>query len=119
MHSICLKDAVYTHSIALCKCFLDGGGLTNHMVQLHTLWLRQMYKSGEEMEAISEDFVKQFILNTDSVPAETVLIHTESLKRITKQIQRNETFCFKTDHGEFGWCATCQVELALTLGKII
>ena len=77
-----------------------------------------MYNSGEEMEAISEDFVKQFILNNDSVPAETVLIHTESLRIITDNIQRNETYCFKTDHGQFGWCATCQVNLALTLEKI-
>ena len=65
------------------------------------------------MEDFTEEFMKQFILNETAVPAETLLIKTESLKRISEKIQRNETFCFKTHPGEFGWCATCQVEQAL------
>ena len=74
-----------------------------------------MYNFGEDIEDFTEEFMRQFIQNGSAVPAETLLIQTESMKRITEQVQRNETFCFKTEPGQFGWCATCQVEKSLTL----
>ena len=65
-------------------------------------------------EEFNEDFVKHFLLNDSVVapaPTESLLIQTDSLKKITEKIQSNKTFCFKTDPGKFGWCGTCKVGL--------
>ena len=63
-----------------------------------------------EIKGVDEDFVKQFLLNGSVVvPTESLLIQTDSLKKLTEKIQSNKTFCFKTVPGKFGWCATCKV----------
>ena len=62
------------------------------------------------MKDLNEDFVNQFLLNGSvTVPTESLIIQTDSVKKLTEKIQSNKTFCFKTVPGDFGWCATCKV----------
>ena len=63
-----------------------------------------------DTKEFNENLVKQFLLNgTVVAPTESLLIQTDLIKKLTEKIQSNKTFCFKTDPGKFGWCATCKV----------
>merc|ERR1712142_897350 len=58
---------------------------------------------------MGEDFVKQFLLGGKVVvPTESLLLQTDILTQLTETLNTNKTFCFKTDAGQFGWCATCE-----------
>ena len=63
-----------------------------------------------DTKEFNENLVKQFLLNgTVVAPTESLLIQTDLIKKLTEKIKSNKTFCFKTDPGKFGWCATCKV----------
>ena len=65
-----------------------------------------------DTKEFNETLVKQFLLNGSVVaPTESLLIQTDLIKKLTEKIQSNKTFCFKTEPGTFGWCATCKVGL--------
>ena len=63
----------------------------------------------DEIKDIDEKFVGQFLINgTVRQPIESMMIPTASIKELTENIRNNKTYCFKTDPGPFGWCATCK-----------
>ena len=64
---------------------------------------------------IDETFVKQFL---NSTPTESVLIPTRVLSGLAHSLRQNKTYCFKTDPGPWGWCATCKVECELSVSSI-
>ena len=69
--------------------------------------------NNQEIENFNNTFVEQFLLNDSIiVPTEALLIQTDSLNKIVETIKNNKSFCFKTDPGEFGWCATFKVFLS-------
>ena len=37
-------------------------------------------------------------------------INLESIKDLFSSLKANKTYCFSTDAGPFGWCATCDVD---------
>ena len=59
-----------------------------------------------KLKDIDETFVKQFL---NSTPTESVLIPTRELSGLAQSLRQNKTYCFKTDPGPWGWCATCKV----------
>ena len=61
-----------------------------------------------KLKDIDEAFVKQFL---NSTPTESVLIPTPVLSGLAQSLRQNKTYCFKTDPGPWGWCATCKVTL--------
>ena len=76
---------------------------------------RRLVSNSKDLNSIDEVFVKQFILNGSVIaPTETLLIQTDSLAKLTEKIKSNKTFCFNTDPGKFGWCATCKVIIIFT-----
>ena len=63
----------------------------------------------DEIKDIDEKFVGQFLINgTVRQPIESMMIPTASIKELTENIRNNKTYCFQTDPGPFGWCATCK-----------
>ena len=77
----------------------------------HIIKFRQRFNN-KQIKNFDNNFVQQFLLNDSIiVPTEALLIQTESLNKIVETIKSNKSFCFKTDPGEFGWCATCKVYL--------
>ena len=72
--------------------------------------VRELIEKGEEKRNIDQEFVKQFLLNGSLVnPTEALMIETEPLDSLTEKLNKNKTFCFKTDPGQFGWYAVCKV----------
>ena len=58
-----------------------------------------------------EAFVKQFLVNGNiTVPKESMLLETDSIKDLFSTLKANKTYCFSTEHGSFGWCATCDLD---------
>lgn len=37
-------------------------------------------------------------------------INSESIRDLFSSLKANKTYCFSTDTGPFGWCATCDVD---------
>ena len=71
---------------------------------------REKYLEDESHEGFDEEFVKNFLLNgTVHVPPESVLLPSSSVKDLTAKIKTNQTYCFDTHVGPYGWCATCNV----------
>ena len=71
---------------------------------------RHAFHVNWDIKEFNEESVRQFLLNGSVVaPAESLLFQTDSLKKLTANFQGNRTFCFKTNPGKFGWCATCKV----------
>ena len=69
-----------------------------------------MYDEGDFKEHFDDLFVKQFLLNGSIIaPTETILVASNDLKDLTSTIKANKTYCFKTEAGQYGWCATCRV----------
>ena len=79
-------------------------------------------KTTKALDEIDEEFVRQFL----QVPAESLLIPTADIRcvtksvglflnilsvtrKITETVKNNKTYCFSTQVGEYGWCATCKV----------
>ena len=60
---------------------------------------------------VDEDFLNQFLVEDGNltIPAESLLIDTKTLEKLSWDISSNKTYCFNTQPGEFGWCATCKV----------
>ena len=64
----------------------------------------------DEIEDLDESFVAHFLINgTVRQPIESMMIPTASIKELTENIRNNKTYCFNTNPGPFGWCATCKV----------
>ena len=63
----------------------------------------------DEIEDLDESFVGHFLINGSvRQPIESMMIPTASIQKLTENIRNNKTYCFKTDPGPFGWCATCK-----------
>ena len=77
------------------------------------VFYRQRYL--DTAQNISENFVRTFLLNgtTHHVPSESLLLPSHVLKDITSSIMANKTYCFDTNPGPYGWCATCKVRYHL------
>ena len=75
----------------------------------HPVSFRQKFNN-KQIKSVDNNFMKQFLLNGSIIaPTEALLIKTDSLNKIVETIKNNKSFCFRTDPGEFGWCATCKV----------
>ena len=58
-----------------------------------------------------EAFVKKFLVNGNvTLPKESLLLETNSIKDLFSTLKANKTYCFSTDAGPFGWCATCDID---------
>ena len=74
-----------------------------------------MDRKGGPLRDIDEMFVKQFLKNGNvTTPTESVLISTNEFRALTDSLRENRTYCFKTEPGPWGWCATCKVTSPLS-----
>ena len=78
------------------------------------LWLsRSSLSDNETLDESDTKFIKQFLMNGTVVePTESMLLPTDSLKKLNDLIRKNTHFhshCFGINPGVAGWCATCRV----------
>ena len=94
--------------------------MISHFEKVGHLLFREKVDN-DEIEDLDESFVGQFLINgTVRQPIESMMIPTASIKQLTENIRNNKTYCFKTDPGPFGWCATCKgIKLTITFFKIM
>jgi hypothetical protein len=79
------------------------------------------FRKSEKRPVIDDDFVKQWLYHQP--PAESLLVPTDEIRwvigwgsatcldpsKITESLKNNKSYCFSTEVGPFGWCATCKV----------
>ena len=66
--------------------------------------------SNETIRERDKKFIEQFLKNGTVVePTESMLFPTEGVRELNSLIRQNKTYCFRTDPGVAGWCATCRV----------
>merc|ERR1719341_2072963 len=78
----------------------------------HTMIIEELRElvASKKLTNFDEAFVKQFLVNGSvSLPKESMLLPTESIKDLFGTLQANKTYCFSTHPGPFGWCATCDL----------
>ena len=46
-----------------------------------------------------------------------IFLLSSILRKITEAVNKNKTYCFSTEKGPFGWCATCKVGLIFSITK--
>ena len=46
-----------------------------------------------------------------------IFLLSSTLRKITEAVNKNKTYCFSTEKGPFGWCATCKVGLIFSITK--
>ena len=83
---------------------------SNILLSYFLLFSRKSFDENQIKKDIDEEFLNQFLKNGNvSAPTESLLIPTSELRRLTDSLRHNKTFCFKTEPGTWGWCATCKV----------